>query len=183
MKKHIGPQRKSPLTTSPKPPHRVSPPPPQGNQTHLPAKLPAKKTRSPASIAKTDHHFGKRLEKDLRRHARELKNLKALIMTVKEALAAYTAEMDTFNAAQDAALATVSTSIEGITADVAELKKKLEAIDTSNGPISAEDQASLTSSRDKVSVMTAKLTAVAEALRLLDESTPPKVPTEPDPAL
>jgi len=82
--------------------------------------------------------------------------------------------------------ATQSTSITAIADDVAFLKKTIEDMNNSPGPISAEDQAKLDAAETRLGDLATKVaalktgsTAVAEALAALDAATeePPAPPT------
>lgn len=74
----------------------------------------------------------------------------------------YTANVDAF-------MARVESSTVGITADIAQLKALIEQLQTSPGPITAEDQAALDASQKLIDAATVKL----EALDGLTAPTPP----------
>lgn len=96
----------------------------------------------------------------------DLEKLKVEIMaTVTEALAAFDAQMTTFNDAEDAA-------IEALQGDVKNLNDQIAALQNSPGQITSSDQAIL----DKVQ---ARGQAIATKLAALDALTPPVVPVTP----
>ena len=96
----------------------------------------------------------------------DLLKLKVEIMaTVSEALAAFDAQMTTFNDAQD-------TAITGLQGDVKNLNDQIAALQNSAGTITPSDQAIL----DKIQ---ARGQSVADKLAALDALTPPVVPTPP----
>lgn len=74
-----------------------------------------------------------------------------------------------FNTKLNAFLDQQADATQGITEDIQFLKDELDRINNSPGPISAEDQASLDASLERVRVAQEKLTA-------LNALTPPKAP-------
>lgn len=66
--------------------------------------------------------------------------------------------------------ATLSVAVDGVTQDVADLKKLIEELQNTPGPISPEDQALLDASEAKLGALTAKLVALDAA------TTPPPAP-------
>jgi hypothetical protein len=93
----------------------------------------------------------------------DLMKLKEEIMaTVTEALAAFNAQMTTYNDATDAA-------IGGLQGDVANLNAQIATLQASPGAITPADQATLDAIQARAKVITDKLAA-------LDQMTPPVVP-------
>lgn len=81
------------------------------------------------------------------------------------AISDFAAKQQAHNAAMDAA-------VDGIVADVGELKRLITELQNSAGKISAEDQATLDSLEAKAAALEAKVTD-------LDNQTPPAVPPTP----
>lgn len=82
--------------------------------------------------------------------------------TVSEAIAAFAAQMQTYNDAEDAAIA-------GLQGDVDNLNAQIAALQASPGTITASDQAVLDGIQARGQTISAKLAA-------LDALTPPVVP-------
>lgn len=78
--------------------------------------------------------------------------------------------ISTFSDSVNNAFDTLGNSVEGITADITDLKKQIEALQNSAGQISAEDQALLDG-------IQARATAIADKVKALDALTEqPPVP-------
>lgn len=74
-------------------------------------------------------------------------------------------------------------SINGLTADVAGLNKKIDDLQNSSGKISPEDQAILDGIEASADSLTKKLEAVAAAAKALDDATPPVIPDPGNPGV
>ena len=90
---------------------------------------------------------------------------KRIMATVTEAIAAFAAQMQTYNDAEDAAI----TALQG---DVANLNAQILALQNSPGAISSDDQS-------KLDGIQARGKTISEKLAALDALTPPVVPTTP----
>jgi len=83
-------------------------------------------------------------------------------MTAIEALRDYAAKQEVFNGR-------LETSLDGVKGDVDEMKRLILELQTSSGPISEADQATLTA-------LEAKGEALATRLEAVDDLTPPVPP-------
>lgn len=90
---------------------------------------------------------------------------KRIMATVTEAIAAFAAQMQTYNDAEDAAI----TALQG---DVANLNAQIAALQNSPGQMTASDQALLDNIQARAATISTNLAA-------LDSLTPPVVPTTP----
>lgn len=95
----------------------------------------------------------------------------AALRSINQKLEQIMSAVSQFNTKLNAFLDQQAEATQGLTEDVQFLKDELERINNSGGPISAEDQASLDASLERVSGISAKLTA-------LNALTPPKAPAE-----
>ena len=96
---------------------------------------------------------------------KQLAKLNHLMEKTMSKISEFADKMDAHNTASDAA-------IEGLTGDVAEMKRIIEEMQNSAGEITPEDQARLDALETRAAAATAKLVA-------LDAMTPPVVPTTP----
>jgi len=83
-----------------------------------------------------------------------------------------------YAAAQNTKLDALATSVDGIVADVAFLKAKIEALQNSTGTVNAEDQALLDSLQNRIGTLADKVKALDDAT---DSSQNPPPPVEPTP--
>jgi peptidoglycan hydrolase CwlO-like protein len=98
---------------------------------------------------------------------------------IMSAISDYVAKQNTHNANVDAAIGAVSTSVTGITGDIAGLNAAIAALQASQGAITPADQALLDTADAAGQALEDKVTAVAAALKALDDLTPPVAPKVP----
>lgn len=70
----------------------------------------------------------------------------------------------------------IGNSVDGLTSDVAQLKKKIDDLQNSPGSITPEDQALLNDIQNQANALSAKVKALDEA------TSPDEVPTPDEPA-
>jgi ABC-type transporter Mla subunit MlaD len=92
---------------------------------------------------------------------------------IKDRIENMASKIQEFAAKQTEFNSRLETAIEGVTADVTELKETIEQLQSTSGEINAEDQALLDSLSEKAEAAVTKL----EALDKLTETTP-KPPSE-----
>jgi len=95
---------------------------------------------------------------------------------IMSAISEFKAKQDAFNVAQAAAIDLLVTSTAGVATDVQALKDKIDELQNSPGEITPEDQAILDQLVTDGTALAARAQATADALKALDEQTPPTVP-------
>lgn len=95
---------------------------------------------------------------------------------IMSAISVHAEKQNAFNARQGAAIDSVVASQAGIVEDIQALNDKITELQNSPGQVTPEDQALLDQLETQGSDLTAKVEAVAEALKVLDAQIPPKLP-------
>jgi predicted nucleic acid-binding Zn-ribbon protein len=98
---------------------------------------------------------------------------------IMSAISDFAAKQKAFNERQGAAVDGAVTSLQGLTADVAELNRKIEELQNSSGGVTPEDQVLIDDLQTQGEAVAAKAEALATALKALDDATPPVVPPVP----
>lgn len=98
---------------------------------------------------------------------------------IMSAISTFAANQKVFNDRQAAAIDAAVTSITGLTGDVAELNRKIEELQNSQGGVTPEDQVLIDDLQTQGEALAAKAEALAAALALLDAQNPPVVPPTP----
>lgn len=93
------------------------------------------------------------------------------------AISDFAAKQKEFNQRQATAIDGAVESLKGLTDDVAALNKKIEELQNSPGTITPEDQALLDDLQTQGDAAAQKAESLANALKALDEQTPPTPPT------
>jgi hypothetical protein len=120
------------------------------------------------------HHHQNDVEGDSRRPESRfvtwkdlVKVEKRIMATVSESIAAFAAQLQTYNDAEDAA-------ITGLQGDVTNLNAQIAALQASPGALTAADQATLDG-------LQARGKTISDKLAALDALTPPVLPPVPNP--
>lgn len=92
------------------------------------------------------------------------------------AISDFAAKQKDFNTRQAAAVDGAVASLTGLTGDIAELNRKIEELQNSQGGVTPEDQALIDDLQTQGEAVAAKAEALATALKALDEQIPPIVP-------
>lgn len=103
-------------------------------------------------------------------------HLKNIMSKVSE----FVAKQEAHNAAVDASLDTIGTSVTGIVGDVAALNDLIRQLQESQGEITPEDQALLDQLEAKGQALEDRAKATSDAVKAADDLTPPPTP-EPAP--
>lgn len=106
----------------------------------------------------------------------EIRLTRKIIMS---AISEFAAKQKAFNDRQAASVDAAVVSLTGLTGDVAELNRKIEELQNSSGGVTPEDQALIDDLQTQGEAVAAKAEALATALKALDDSTPPAVPSVP----
>lgn len=100
---------------------------------------------------------------------------------IMTAISTFIEQQNAFNAANSAAIESLTTNVKGITNDIGELNARIKELQESQGTITPEDQALLDAAILSGQQVQAKLAAVSAALAALDDLTPPVPPAQPAP--
>lgn len=95
---------------------------------------------------------------------------------IMSAISDYAAKQKAFNDRQSTAIDSVVASTEGLTADVAALNAKIDALQNSSGTVTPEDAGLINDLETQGDALATKVEAVSNALRALDSQTPPTPP-------
>jgi ABC-type transporter Mla subunit MlaD len=95
---------------------------------------------------------------------------------IMSAIGDFADRMTAFFEEQGPKIDTALAGVTGIAGDVAELKRIIEEIQNSPGPITTEDQARLDALEALAAAFGGRVTAVVAAVTELDEQTPPAPP-------
>lgn len=93
------------------------------------------------------------------------------------ALTDFLTKQRAFNDRDDAATATISTAVQGITGDFAGMLDTIKKLQDSQGQVTPEDQALIDQIESQGAAISTKLDAASTALEALDASVPPVIPT------
>jgi septal ring factor EnvC (AmiA/AmiB activator) len=93
----------------------------------------------------------------------------------------YLEQQKQFAEQDDANVARIIKSVEGVTGDIATLNATIKRLQESQGQVTPEDQALIDQIQAQGNALRQKQASLASALEALDESTPPTPPAEPTP--
>lgn len=102
-----------------------------------------------------------------------------IMATTSEQIKAYPDQVNAQLSSIETNVDQLVTSTQGVSADVAFIKAKLDAIQNSPGTLSPEDQASLDQASARTTAVADKLSGVAAQLKSLDEATDSSQQPEP----
>lgn len=91
----------------------------------------------------------------------------------------YFTKQKAFNDRQANAVDSAVASVEGLRTDVKNLNDRIEALQTSAGQVTPEDQTLIDQLEATGDAISTKLDSVAAGLKALDEQTPPVAPPAP----
>lgn len=103
-------------------------------------------------------------------------DLKEMECRIMSKISEFAAEQKRFNAEHGAAIDSAVASVTALTGDVAELNRLITELQNSPGGITPEDQTLLDELQAEGKSLAERSTALAAALKTLDEATPPVVP-------
>jgi chromosome segregation ATPase len=127
-------------------------------------------------MPKHNGECNRELLEELRHLWKEIKELKYIMATYAEALAAFITQQNTFNAATSAGIDAAVTSLDGLTGDVKNLNDQIAALQNSSGTVTAQDQTTIDNAQAAGQALQAKLTAFGTAIESLNALTPPVIP-------
>lgn len=95
------------------------------------------------------------------------------------AIADFAAKQEAFNTRLEAGIDVAQTALTGLTADVEALNKKITDLQNTAGQITPEDQALLDGIESAGARIATRMEAFSNALKALDDLTPPSPPAQP----
>lgn len=103
-------------------------------------------------------------------------DLKEMECRIMAKISDFLTKQEAFNAEQETAIDEVVAAVGGVSGDVAELNRIIKELQESSGGVTPEDQARIDALETKGAALGAKLKGASDALKALDEQTPPPVP-------
>lgn len=105
-----------------------------------------------------------------------LNRIEEMKSEIMSAISTFLVSQKAYNDQQAVAIDSLVTSITGVTKDVQTLNEKITELQNSQGGVTPEDQLLIDELQTSGAALAAKLQTAVDALKAVDEATPPKAP-------